>query len=729
MKRIWQKLKAELKAMIKLNKNNALDLTSIEFAQQPFHYYDELRKTGNVHYLPATKSWLIIGYHQIVDILNNYQLYSSAGDNPFDPILLNCDPPTHTKNKKILSGDDGIFATKKISKLEQTNRQIFQDIINPIKNKSQLDIMVDIALPFSTLVILNLLGIKPHSIQELKEWSTNAVLSKSIYNTSFADEQWQKVKPIIQKWIDEARTEGSTFGIASLLLNKEVDFANNNRLLNLTKVLLLGGNETTPNLVTSALLLLYQNKQLYSLIKSQPDLIEDLINETLRLEAPTQLIQRTNKAEVIVDGITIPAYSNISLAIGAANRDPHVFENPNQFDLKRVRGKILSFGYGPHYCIGATLAKQEAQIAIEEILHTFPNAQLRAHFKPVYKHSSHVRGLLTLPVNTDGQLFENIQTLQKKATRLLEENIASHNHFSTVEHYPKIDTHAWHYTYPSPFIHANVLYSLISCNNPNYANIIADGLPFLAQTKETNNTWRFWNINNCRNPVPPDVDDTAICTWVLASQHMIETDANIILHNIDTDGAIYTWFRPTVKLLLKSPTLFLKLWFERNKISNTIKTGMLHGNDVELGVMANALLLLGQTPQTEKTIALCINKWNNKNDQNYFYDNWLVIAYHLARAYHNGIKSFEVLKNDMLHFVENELIKANTKDYLLIYLIAKYFNLFEIKRDVKIMMIASIKQNQINFAPYKYFTSKDRNFYGGSACLTAAWFLEVTNDW
>ena len=711
------------------NTTKPIDLTGFEFAQHPFQYYDELRKTGNVHYLESTNSWLIIGYQEIVTILSNYQLFSSAGDHPFDPILLNCDPPNHTKHKKILAGDGGMFANKRVSNLELQNREIFQRIIEPLKNKVEVDLMADIAMPFSTLVILNLLGIKPDSVQELKEWSTNVVLSKSIYDTNFSGKQWDKLKPMVQRWIDKARHEDSTFGIASLLLNKEVDFTDEERLLDLTKVLLLGGNETTPNLVTSALLILYRNKPLLNEIKNQPQLLENLIQETLRLEAPTQIIQRTSKTEVEVGGVKIPANANISLAIGAANRDPAVFENPNQFDLNRTSGKILSFGYGPHYCIGATLAKQEAQIALEVILEEFPHAALNASFKRIYKHSSHVRGLQSMPIYTNGLWVERLALLKQQAVSLLEATMEKYQHFATVEQYPQIDEVAWHYTYPSPFIHANVLYSLISCKQPAYAQLIANGVQFLVDTKETSNTWRFWHINNCHNPVPPDVDDTAICSWVLLNQKKISHHESIILNNINNQGAIYTWFTPTIHLLLKSPRFFMRLLFENSKVKNTLNAGMLHPDDVELGVMANALLLLGQTPKTEKTIALCIALWKKQNDNHYFYDNKLVIAYHIARAFYNGVSGFEVLKDDMHVFLKQELVKATTTDYLLIYLTAAYFNIPDIKEEAKVKIMRLIEHGEMHVEPYRYFTSKDRNFYGGSACLTAAWFLEVTRDW
>jgi cytochrome P450 family 109 len=706
-----------------------IDITGYEFSQNPYSFYEELRKKGNVHYLSKTNSWLIIGYSEIQEILANFELFSSEGNNSFDPILLNCDPPAHTKHKKVLISENGILAPNRIDSLESQNRAICKSLISLIENKNSFDLLADFAMPFSTLVILNLLGIKPDSISELKNWSQSAVLSKSIYDTAFANQQWNQLKPFVESWIENAKKQGSTFGIAGLFLNPEAKSWDTESILNLVKVLLLGGNETTPNLVSSALLLLFKNPELQKQFGLNQAPLQDVLFETLRLEAPTQIIQRTNKKEIRIEGQLIPANSTIGLAIGAGNRDPRIFKDPNTFKPNREKAKILSFGYGPHYCIGATLAKQEAQIALEELVSKFPSLGISSNYNPVYKHSSHVRGLANLEVYTNKKTLQNLNALRENAFTLLETAIQEKEHFPTYENYPKLDENSWHYTFPSPFIHANVLYSLSKSKGEIEKMLVQKGKEFLVRTKEKNDLWRFWKIANCRNPVPPDLDDTAICSFIFKFLQEPINNTDLFLANITKNGALKTWVSPSFQMLLKKPQLAVELFKQQRALKPTLQANLLNSQDYELGVMANALMYLGQSVQTEPLINFCIANWQTKNDNKHFYDNDLVIAYHISRAFHEGISKFSSLKNDILEAIPPITDKTTTPEILLSYLIAHYFEEHDFCKRIKSSIIDRVNSNNLKFENFRYFTSKDRNFFGGSDCLTAAWFIEVTENW
>ena len=309
-----------------------MNITSYEFAQNPYAYYNKLRETGQVHYLPENNLWLVIGYQEAIDCLSNTEIFSSENEYSFDPILLNCDPPAHTQHRKPLTGTNGIFTAPRISSLEKENRAIFNKLLQPLRICSSFDIMADLAMPFSTLVILNLLGINEKSIEELNYWSTNAILNKSIYNNNFESNAWNNLKPKIKQWITDIEAKNGSFGIGEILHHKEATYLNNDKLLDLIKVLLIGGNETTPNLVSSAMLIVLKNPDLYARLEEDLTLLPDFVYEVLRLEAPTQLIQRTTKKEVIIGEQVIPKGASISIAIGAANRDPLQFSNPDAFD-------------------------------------------------------------------------------------------------------------------------------------------------------------------------------------------------------------------------------------------------------------------------------------------------------------------------------------------------------------------------------------------------------------
>ena len=709
-----------------------LDISSIEFSQNPYKAYEILRESGNVHYLKSNNTWLIIGYNEIADILTNTSIYSSVGDNPFDPILLNCDPPEHTKNRKIIGGNKSLFSQNRIEILEDKNRQICKQILENLAKKEELDILKDFCLPFSSLVVIGLLGITTNENEALRNWSTEAVSSKSIFNTNYAIEKWEELKPIVQHWIKIATENKDSEGLSEIIFHKNASGVfSNEAILNLTKVLLLGGNETTPNLISSALLILFNDPALLKKIKENPYLITNLINETLRLEAPTQIIQRTNKIEVRIGSSIIPANAAISLSLGAANRDPEVFEFPNEFILDRKKGKILSFGYGPHYCIGAQLAKQEAEIALEELFNFFPDLVLSPSFKSVYRHSSHIRGLEKMPVfkNKTGAYIIKVQ--RQNAIDLLEKGMNEKYEFPTYEFYPDQDKSQkdWITSYPSPFVHANILYSLLN-SGLKMESLMEKGTQFLLNLVEKGAVFRFWKLENSFNKVPPDIDDTALCSFVLAKRGHELSNKKILLKTIKKEGKIPTWIFPNWNLLQSNPLLYLRLQFEKRQISNTIKSGMLSLNDHEVGVSVNALLYLGENIHTHKAIEYCIKMYKNDTDTHHFYEHKIVIAYHFARAYKEGISAFKKLALPIEDNIQNEKNNYCFAELLLAYLCLEHFkSTNDLKKELKDLILKKCAIEKTVFENYPYFTSKDRKYCAGSYCLTAAWFLEATKDW
>lgn len=714
-----------------MSKNN-LNIATPEFSQNPYIEYEELRKNGNVHYLKQNNTWLIIGYNEITDILSNSTIYSSEGDTPFDPILLNCDPPIHTKNRKIIGGDKSLFSQNRITNLEIKNRQICKQILDSLIHKEEFDILKDFCLPFSTLVVLGLLGIDTDKNETLRKWSSEAVSSKAFFDNNYALEKWNELKPIVEEWIQIAIEKGESEGLSEIIFHKDLnDDFSKETILNLTKVLLLGGNETTPNLISSALLIIFNTPYLFKEIKENPYLIPNLINETLRLEAPTQIIQRTNKEEVTIGSVVIPANSSISLALGAANRDPEIFDSPNEFILDRKKGKILSFGYGPHYCIGAHLAKQEAQIALEELFLYFPEICLSPNFNPIYRHSSHIRGLEKMPVFQKKAASYNLVLQRKKAVSIIEKGMNENFEFPTFEFYPNQNTPKkdWHITYPSPFIHSNILYSLMNSSIIK-EDLIKKATLFLLKSAEKGGVFRFWKLENSLNKVPPDIDDTALCSFILEKEGYKLNNKKTLLKNIKNDGRVLTWILPSWNLFIVNPYLCLKLLIEKKAVANTIKSGMLHQSDTEIGVAVNALMYLGENKYTKKAIEYCITVWKNDNDKHHFYEHKIVIAYHFARAYKEGITTFNTVSNTIEELIQKEKDTYCFAELLLSYLCLKYFKTNDpLKNEIKALIIKNCDTNLTMFENYPYFTSKDRNYCAGSFCLTASWFLEATEDW
>lgn len=708
--------------------NKEIDLSSYEFSRDPYPVYDALRKSGNVHYLEKNRCWLLIGFNEIRDVLTNYALFTSEGQNAFDPFLLNCDPPAHTVHRKMLAGDDALFAHTTIEKMRDANLVIATDLTSALENRKTFDLLADFAIPFSSRVILNLLGITPAYRNEIRSWTDQAALSRSIHDPGFAGSEWEKLRPLLAHWVEQVLEGRISSGLAGLVRSIKGGEKNEKELLvDLAKVLLLGGNETTPNLVSSAMLGLLNDSQLMSEVLSDRGLVPALINETLRFQAPTQLIQRVTKEDVVLGDMNIPKGSLLVLSIGAANRDPAVFDHPDTFDIRRKVSKILSFGYGPHYCIGAGLARQEALIAINRLLDCFPGLSLPPGSRLTYKHSSHVRGLERLEVYTHADVAHKLAGAKQQAEDLLRNALASYGEFPSFENYPNADPDRWHYTYPSPFIHANVLYALLHTQLRDDKELIGQAAAFLDRQKEAGDIWRFWKADVCRNPVPPDVDDLAVCSFVLEKCNIRVANKKLLYGNI-SGNRLLTWIRPSLPLALRAPGLCLNLLKTAGQVRPTIAGGMLDYADFELGVMANALMYLGENERTAPVIDKCIELWEQGNDSRNFYDNDLVVAYHLSRACRNGISRFATLADSIEELVASRMQEWCFAEKNLAWLTLASLGRTRHMPGLRQAIIHEVCDDGFAFTPFRYFTSKDRNFYGGSACLTAAWFLEVMDN-
>lgn len=714
--------------------SKTLDLSSKLFSHNPYLIYDELRKSGTVHFLPKNDTWLVIGFDEIVSVLNNPSVFTSMGENSFDPILLNCDPPKHTIHRKILSSDQALFSTNRVGQLELKNTEIAKNLIDALKEKKTIDILKDFSLPFSSLVILNLLGITTQENEALRKWSLSAVSNESIHNADYAQRKWFELKPIVQNWIEEIKETPNNIGLAEIIFNSYAkDNFSDEEILNLTKVLLLGGNETTPNLISSALYLLLNDQIVLNIVRNDLSLIDSVVNETLRLEAPTQIIQRSTKEEVKIGNTIIPKGSLVSLAIGAANRDPFIFESPDAFILNRKKSKILSFGFGPHYCIGAHLARQEAKIALKQLLTNFPNIRLTSNKLITYRHSSHIRGIKELYINIQPVSSIDTNMLRSKLIRVIKEAQLTSGEFPTYEYYPnspELLEKGWQISNPSPFVHANIIYALMKIDKTIFAAEIEKGLSFLRHKKEKGDVWRFWSIQNGINNVPPDTDDTSICSTVLTLSGDNLNNRATFLSNITLGGVIKTWFFPNLNGLVFSPKLMFKWLSERKYVLPTIKAGLLEPEDFEVGVMANTLLYLGEDEKTKPIIDVCIKMWTKNQIESHFYNSKLVIAYHIARAYDGGVMSFSKLSNSIVEMITTDFEKYELAEQILSGLTLSYLK-YEgrINTELNTVISNQLERDDLELTHFGYFTSKDRNYFAGSNVLVASWLLELLNFW
>ncbi len=366
----------------------------------PYAYYAELRHREPVLPIDPPGHYAVARYSSVVQILKRPGLFSSTVMAQADPTLLGADPPAHTRVRRIINPS---FSSSRIAALEPRIRAITAELIGRILPRGEGELIADLAVPLPASVIAEILGIDPERYDVFKRWSDAAILRATgnpragQYDDSSRDnaEFHRFFAGLARKQRDGLSGDDS---LMSTLAREQT--LNTRELLHLSRLLLVAGNETTTNLIGNTLLALLRNPPEFERVLADLTLLPAVIEETLRYDAPVQLLRRLVTQDVEVDGTTIPAGSIVVPLLGSANRDEEIFPNPDRFDpARRARGHI-AFGTGPHYCLGAHLARLEAKIAIEAILTQLPNLRLKDD-QVARANSMQLRGLARLPVTFD----------------------------------------------------------------------------------------------------------------------------------------------------------------------------------------------------------------------------------------------------------------------------------------------------------------------------------------
>ncbi len=264
--------------------------------------------------------------------------------------------------------------------------------------------MADLANPLPVMVIAEMLGVAPELYSTFKHWS-DAIVSgdNTLPGNPLPEEFVTSVAELRAYFSDEIekrrRAPGPDLVSALVAAHEESDALNANELLAFVALLLLAGNETTTNLIGNGALALGRHPEQMDLLRREPALIPRGIEEMLRYDGPVQSTARFTRNDIEIGGAWFPAGFGILIIVAAANRDPAKFPDPDRFDVTRDPNEHLAFGEGIHFCIGAPLARLEAQIAFSAMLARFPKLGLRDPGAGLeYKGSYFLRGLSSLPM-------------------------------------------------------------------------------------------------------------------------------------------------------------------------------------------------------------------------------------------------------------------------------------------------------------------------------------------
>ena len=357
--------------------------------QDPYPYYVKLRRDEPVKWIEALKAFAIARYDDIDILLKDASIYSSAQFWPellgeYDPVpeeppLISKDPPGHTHLRKLANK---AFTPSKVSSLKQRAADIANQLIDDIVAKNgpegQFDWVWDFTALFPVTVIAEVLGVPTLRRAEFKVWVDDVLAAAN--RAGFGPERLAEIRASsdqIRAFFEEIYDErAANLGddLISALIQTEVngEKLTRNEVLSMGAVLLIGGVETTTNLLGTTLVELHQHPEVYARVRADPALIAPLLEEVLRYNPPVHIIFRHTTQDTELGGVQIPKGSAIMPLLASANRDETKFSDPESFDIdRRIDVPLMSFGQGPHFCLGSYLSRMEARAGLEVALQRF----------------------------------------------------------------------------------------------------------------------------------------------------------------------------------------------------------------------------------------------------------------------------------------------------------------------------------------------------------------------
>lgn len=384
----------------------------------PIPVLRKLQDHTPVYWSEALKGWVITRYDDAKNVLRNDD-FSADRINPFYeaqpperqvPIqqlirYLNTwvafkDPPEHTRLRKLMKT---VFSPETIKKKRDVIERAVASLIDRLEGRTSFDFISEFAFPLPAIVILNLLGLPEEDMEDLKNWSNKMQLFIGSATTSpqkydLAEEGAIRMADYFREAIRKREVNPGDDLITHLLTLRDVDDAlTEDEVIGTSMLFLFGGHETTTNLIGNGIRALLQHPEEQKKLLENPDLINSAIEEILRYDGPTGASVRIVKNTHRLHGVELRAGERVFIMINAANHDPRAFDSPGNFDITRSPNLHLTFNYGPHFCMGAPLARLEGQVAIAEVLRRLPGLTLASETYE-YMDTMIMRGVREMPV-------------------------------------------------------------------------------------------------------------------------------------------------------------------------------------------------------------------------------------------------------------------------------------------------------------------------------------------
>jgi cytochrome P450 len=375
-----------------------------EIHEDPYPTYKRLRDEAPAYFNAELDFHALSRFADVLAAMQDWATYSSAegvslekASGPRPPMIIAMDPPRQQKLRKLVSK---AFTPRRVATMEPVIRALTRKHLEPVMQRGACDFIQDFAAKLPMDVISTMMGVAERDQDVLREWA-DTLLHREEGKAEIPQAGLEASGKMVRYFAEDLGRRRKQPGddLVSALLDAEVDGErlDDMEIIGFCFLLVIAGNETTTKMLGNAMVQLSRHPDQRAWLVEHPDRIADAVEETVRFDNSSQMLARVLTRDVELHGTTMRAGRKVLLLVGSANRDERAIARPDEFDVRRAQQSHLAFGNGIHVCLGASLARLEGRVALEEVLPRMPAFEIDEP-RLVRVHSANVRGYSSVPI-------------------------------------------------------------------------------------------------------------------------------------------------------------------------------------------------------------------------------------------------------------------------------------------------------------------------------------------